>query len=90
MKPTKFELSQNYPNPFNPATTIKFGLPSDTKVTLEVYNIVGQKVVTLVNEQMTAGYHQVEFSASNLASGIYFFRIGAGNFVKTKKLILMH
>ena len=89
MKPTKFELSQNYPNPFNSTTTIKFGLPSDTKVTQEVYNIVGQKVATLVNEQMTAGYHQVEFSASNLASGIYFFRIGAGNFVKTKKLILM-
>ncbi len=93
MKPTKFELLQNYPNPFNPSTTIKFGLQSDAKVTLEVYNTIGQKVATLVNEQMSAGYHQVEFNASNLASGIYFYRITAniGNkdFNQVKKFILM-
>ncbi|MHB9012656.1 MAG: T9SS type A sorting domain-containing protein [Ignavibacteriaceae bacterium] len=87
--PTRFSLEQNYPNPFNPSTTIKFGLPSDAKVTLEVYNTIGQKVATLVNEQMTAGYHQVEFYASNLASGIYFFRMQTNGFVSIKKLLLL-
>jgi hypothetical protein len=87
--PTRFSLEQNYPNPFNPSTTIKFGLPSDTKVTLEVYNTIGQKVATLVNEEMTAGYHQVEFNASNLASGIYFFRMQTNGFVSIKKLLLL-
>ena len=89
MKPTKFELSQNYPNPFYPSTTIKFGLPSDAKVTLEVYNTIGQKVATLVKGQMSAGYHQVEFNGNNLASGIYFYRLQIGSLTKTKKLLLL-
>ncbi len=97
--PTQFSLGQNYPNPFNPSTTIKFGLSSDAKVKLEVYNTIGQKVATLVNGEMTAGYHQVEFSAgggsasggnaSRLASGIYFYRMQTGSYIETKKLILM-
>ena len=87
--PTRFSLEQNYPNPFNPSTTIKFELPSDSKVKLEIYNTVGQKVATLVNKEMTAGYHQVEFYASNLASGIYFYRMQTNRFVSIRKLLLL-
>ena len=87
--PTQFSLGQNYPNPFNPSTTIKFELPSDSKVKLEIYNTVGQKVATLVNGEMTAGYHQVEFNANRLASGIYFYRIQTNGFVSIKKLLLL-
>ena len=87
--PKEFCLYQNYPNPFNPSTTIKFGLQSDSKVTLEVFNTIGQKVATLVNEQMSAGYHQVVFNAGNLASGIYFYRLQTNGFVSVKKLLLL-
>ena len=87
--PTQFELAQNYPNPFNPSTIIKYALPKEEKVTLKVYNNVGELVVTLVNEVQSVGVHQVTFNASRLASGVYFYKIEAGEFSQTKKLILM-
>jgi carboxyl-terminal processing protease len=80
---------QNYPNPFNPTTTIEFAVPADTYVRLEVYNMLGEKVVTLANEFRTAGYYSEQFNATNLASGLYVYRFQAGKFVDTKKLILL-
>jgi hypothetical protein len=87
--PQQFSLVQNYPNPFNPVTTIRYGLPHRSDVKLTVYNTVGQTVTTLVQESQEAGYHEVKFDASNLASGVYFYRLQAGTFVATKKLLLM-
>ncbi len=87
--PTQYSLSQNYPNPFNPSTMIKFGIPKESNVTLEVYNLLGQEVTQLVNQQLKAGYHEVEFNNSNLTSGIYFYRLQAGEFADTKKMLLL-
>ncbi len=84
-----YSLSQNYPNPFNPSTTISYSVPSSEKVVLKVFNILGRVVATLVNSQVSAGMHNMVFNASNLASGVYFYQIQAGNFVATKKLILL-
>lgn len=87
--PAKFELSQNYPNPFNPVTTIKFSLPQKSNVRLIVYNSLGQKVETLLNELLKAGYHQIKFSGNNISSGIYFYRLDAGKYHSIKKMILL-
>ncbi|MFH0736122.1 MAG: choice-of-anchor J domain-containing protein [bacterium] len=87
--PTEFSLLQNYPNPFNPSTTIKFALPTAANVKLNVYNALGSVVATLVNSNMEAGNHSVNWVASNNASGIYFFTIEAGNFTSTKKMMLI-
>ncbi|MBK9097157.1 MAG: VCBS repeat-containing protein [bacterium] len=87
--PTSFSLAQNYPNPFNPTTTIQFSLPQAGDVTLKIYNLLGEEVKTLVEEYRQAGIHSVQFHANTLASGIYFYRIRAGNFVETKKMILL-
>ncbi|HRI46078.1 MAG TPA: T9SS type A sorting domain-containing protein [Ignavibacteriaceae bacterium] len=87
--PMDFELFQNYPNPFNPSTTIKFGLSKDSKVTLEVYNIIGEKVTTLINQDMSAGYHNINFSGNELSTGIYIYKITANEFTSTRKFILM-
>jgi hypothetical protein len=87
--PNKFELKQNYPNPFNPTTKIKYALPKDEFVTLKVYNSLGQEVTTLVNQNVSAGYHTINFDASNLASGMYIYRIKAGNYVSIKKMMLL-
>lgn len=84
-----FELLQNYPNPFNPNTTIRYQIPADGLVSIKVYDILGVEVKTLVNEEKPAGRYEVEFNANNLASGIYFYRIQAGEFVDTKKMILL-
>jgi spore coat protein A, manganese oxidase len=87
--PTDFVLEQNYPNPFNPATTIVYGLPREARVSLDVYNVVGQKVGTIVDEVKSAGYHEASFDASHLTSGIYIYRLTAGSFVQVKKMLLV-
>jgi hypothetical protein len=87
--PRVFELAQNYPNPFNPRTTIKFQIPSSTIVTLEIYNVLGQKVVTLVSGKFNPGIHSYEWQADNLPSGIYYCRMQAGNFEQVRKMILL-
>jgi hypothetical protein len=88
--PSQFALTQNYPNPFNPSTTIRFEVPQLSNVTLKVYNIVGQVVATLVNDQtMSAGKYQVDWNASRLASGVYFYSLEAGSVHITKKLMLV-
>lgn len=87
--PGQFSLSQNYPNPFNPSSNISFTLPEAHDVRLDVFNIYGQLVQTLVNGKMSAGEHTVQFNADNLASGFYLYRIKAGNFVQTKKMTLI-
>lgn len=87
--PLTFRLEQNYPNPFNPSTTIKYSLPEVRKVTLTLFNLLGEEVATLVNEEKVAGYYTVEFNAASLPSGVYFYRISAGSFVETKKMVLM-
>ena len=87
--PKQYTLYQNYPNPFNPSTNIKFDLPQASKVVLNIYNILGEKVAALLNETMEAGFHQVPFNGSGLSSGTYIYRIEAGNFVQTKKMLLM-
>ncbi len=87
--PAAFKLSQNYPNPFNPVTTINYSIPSNGNVQLKVYDILGREVASLVNETKTPGNYKVNFNANNLASGVYFYRLQAGNFIQTKKMILM-
>ena len=87
--PNEFILYQNYPNPFNPVTNIKFALPKVTKVILSVYNSLGEKVASLFNEDKEAGYYEVKFDALQLSSGIYFYKLQAGSFAETKKMILL-
>jgi len=87
--PASATLGQNYPNPFNPSTTIRYGLPSRSHVTLAIFNTLGQQVATLVEGEMEAGYHEVAFDASGLSSGVYFYRITAAGFMETKRLMLL-
>ncbi|HPN39002.1 MAG TPA: T9SS type A sorting domain-containing protein [Melioribacteraceae bacterium] len=87
--PTVYNLAQNYPNPFNPSTTINFSVPKAGLVTLKVYNLLGQEVAELVNEQLGAGNYDVNFNASSLTSGVYFYTITSDNFVATKKMMLI-
>jgi hypothetical protein len=87
--PAAYTLSQNFPNPFNPTTTIRYGVPVRTHLTLTVFNTLGQKVAELVNGEVEAGYHDVQFDASKLASGVYFYQLKAGNRVQARKLLLI-
>lgn len=87
--PEKYSLSQNYPNPFNPSTTIKFDISSNEQVKLTVYNSLGKEIATLVNERMNAGSYERSFNASQLSSGIYFYKLEAGNFSEIKKMTLL-
>jgi hypothetical protein len=89
LSPRSFELNQNYPNPFNPSTTISYSIPQQSVVTLKVYDILGNEVATLVNEVQQVGNHIITFNAGKLTSGIYFYKLTAGGFVQTKKMILM-
>jgi hypothetical protein len=87
--PREFALKQNYPNPFNPVTMINYQLSMTNEVDLSVYNLLGQKVASLVNEKQNPGYHQVEWDASGFASGVYYYRLQAGEFQDMKKMILL-
>jgi hypothetical protein len=87
--PKVFLLYQNYPNPFNPSTTIQYGLPHKSLVSLMVFNALGQLVSQLVSGEQEAGYHEVRFEGAPLASGVYFYRLQAGDFVQTRKLLLV-
>ncbi|REL39268.1 T9SS C-terminal target domain-containing protein [Rhodohalobacter sp. SW132] len=87
--PNEIGLYQNYPNPFNPSTTIRFALPERSNVRLEVYSMLGQRVAVLADENKQAGFHQVEFNASGLASGTYIYRMTAGEEVISRKLTLI-
>ncbi len=87
--PDKYSLEQNYPNPFNATTTLRFSFPKEVRVNLSLYNILGEKIKELKNEVMKPGFYDIEFDASTIASGVYFYRIKAGDFVQTKKMILL-
>ena len=92
--PAEFALSQNYPNPFNPTTQIKFSLPQNSKMTLTIYNILGQKVINLIDKEMEAGEHLVVWEGkdswgNDVANGIYFYKIVADSFVETRKMVLL-
>jgi hypothetical protein len=87
--PTSFFLMQNYPNPFNPATTISFSLPSKSFISLKIFDLLGKEVATIVSGEMSAGSYSKQWNASTFSSGIYFYRLQAGKFTETKKLVLM-
>jgi len=87
--PQKFVLDKNYPNPFNPTTIIKYQIPEISFVTIKVYDVLGNEVVTLINEEKPVGNYEVEFDAVGLSSGMYFFTLQAGSFIETKKMVLM-
>ncbi|MHA2061345.1 MAG: T9SS type A sorting domain-containing protein [Candidatus Sifarchaeia archaeon] len=89
-------MAQNYPNPFNPTTIIEFNIPQTTNVTLKIFNILGEKVATLVSDRLTAGSYNYEWDASKMASGVYMYRLSVGSlsgqaeeFVETRKMVLM-
>jgi len=93
LTPVKYELHQNYPNPFNPTTIIKYNIVNSGNVSLKVYDVLGNEVATLVNEEKQPGSYEVEFQSAvgspQLASGIYFYQLRAGEFVQTKKMVLL-
>ena len=87
--PVSFSLGQNYPNPFNPVSRISYSLPYPSLVKLKVFDLLGNEIATLVNEEQSAGKYEIEFNGSNLASGIYFYRIIAGDYTAVKKMLLL-
>ncbi len=87
--PIEYSLEQNYPNPFNPTTSIQFSIPNSVQVKLVVYNVIGEQIAELLNKEMEAGYHNVQFNASNLNSGIYIYKLETSNFSKTMKMLLL-
>ena len=87
--PDRMIIHQNYPNPFNPTTTFEFDLPKTSEVSLRIYNILGEEVKTLVSDRLAAGTYSHEWDASNLASGVYLYRLQAGDYVETRKMVLM-
>jgi hypothetical protein len=87
--PSKYELSQNYPNPFNPLTKIKYSVPQYSNIILKVFDLLGNEIETLVNEEKPAGTYELTWSAASLPSGVYFYQLRAGSFVETKKMMLM-
>jgi hypothetical protein len=87
--PTGYSLMQNYPNPFNPTTTIEFSIPHLGFVTLKIYNALGEVVITLVSENLTAGSYKFDWHATNLSSGVYYYQLKTGDFIQTRKMILM-
>ena len=88
-QPKEFLLLQNYPNPFNPNTIIKYSIPKSSQVSLKIFNTLGEKIETLVDEEKPAGTYELNWNAANLPSGVYFYRLQAGDFVQTRKMILL-
>jgi len=89
MLPIVYKLEQNYPNPFNPSTVIKFAVPERSNVLIKIYDILGSTVTTLVNEEMDTGWYQKVFNSSGYSSGVYIYRMEAGNYISTKKMLLI-
>jgi hypothetical protein len=87
--PSAFYLGQNYPNPFNPTTKIKFAIPKSSFVNLKVYDVLGNEIATLLNEEKPAGLYKIDFDASGLSSGVYFYKLISGGFVETRKIIII-
>ena len=87
--PSDYTLEQNYPNPFNPTTQIRFGIPQSGLVKLDIYNLLGQKITTLINEEMSSGYHSVDFNAGDISSGVYVYTLSVNDFVTSKKMVLL-
>jgi hypothetical protein len=87
--PTEFALEQNYPNPFNPSTSIRFALKDRSKVTLLIFNLLGQTIATLVDEELAAGWHESRFSSDGVVSGVYIYRLSANQFIQTRKMLLL-
>jgi hypothetical protein len=86
--PLEYRLEQNYPNPFNPSTKISFSIPEKSFITLKVYDILGNEVASLLNEEKPAGYYNLDFNASRLSSGVYFYKLKSNGIVQTRKMIL--
>ena len=89
ISPNTFSLYQNYPNPFNPSTAIKWQQPETGVVTLKIYDVLGREVTILVNEELSVGKHETVFDASRFSSGVYFYQLKAGDFIQTKKMLLI-
>jgi hypothetical protein len=87
--PTKYSMSQNYPNPFNPTTKIKFALPKPALTKITIYDLLGREIQTLINKKIEAGYHEINFDVHNLPGGVYFYKIQSGDFIQSKKMIIM-
>ena len=87
--PTQYALYQNYPNPFNPETVIEYDIPKDDHVEIEIYDVLGEKIQTLINERINAGKHKIKFDAKKLSSGTYFYRLRSDKLTITKKLLLL-
>jgi Secretion system C-terminal sorting domain len=89
LQPLTYQLEQNYPNPFNPSTTFRYSIPTQSKVVMKVYDILGNEIATLMDEEKPVGTYELTWNAANLSSGIYFYQLKAGNYVETKKMILL-
>ena len=87
--PDGFALTQNYPNPFNPLTTIRYAIPHSAKVKLAVHDMLGRKIETLVDEEQSAGWKEVQWNAQNISSGVYFYKLSAGNYLQTRKMLVV-
>ncbi|MGB5530662.1 MAG: T9SS type A sorting domain-containing protein [Ignavibacteriaceae bacterium] len=89
IQPTEFLLLNNYPNPFNPSTKIKYSIPQTSNLVIKVFDILGNEIETLVNEEKPAGTYELTWNAVNLPSGVYFYQLKAGSFINTKKMVLI-
>ena len=87
--PIEYALKQNYPNPFNPSTRIKYSIPQSSNVVIKIFDILGNEIETLVNEEKPTGIYEVQFDATGLSSGVYFYTLTAGNFVENRKMVLL-
>ena len=87
--PDEYFLSQNYPNPFNPSTTVEFSIPVKTNVVLKIFDVLGNEIVTLINEERSANIYKINFNATNLPSGVYYYTLRTENFTKTRKMLLL-